>query len=343
MYANDYSQAGPSGTRRSPTPENTWNEFTPTLIASAHPNTKGPKSARTGDKDKAKPPSSKPLNNTTTTNNNRNALVAAQGARKQTAQRRPPPSPPVPRITRAQSKSLEPASIITKASEATKTKGKGRASALVPVAETQMDEEHESDFEEHDEQIDAGPQNAAISGRTQTYEEEHAVDGLLNEGASTVVMDPEPEDDAQTKRAFEAADNDDNEDDHMEDVGEDARLHPLNLSAIDRLQSRHKTRRSSRAHSRAPSVFASRSNQPLFEVNGAPSLRSSIAPPSQLVTPMPHRRTRSTLVTEFNPQFPSPGTRAKDVKEQKERESKHTPYEPPVGTRASAHKARRLA
>lgn len=343
-HDHDYSQAGPPGTHRSPTPKNAWDECSPTPAPqvtpefSANRNAKGPNSAWTRDKAKARPSSSKPLT-TSTTRNNRSNPVPAQGARTKNAQLLPPP---VPRRTRARSRSLEPTSAIAQAGKPTKRKRNSRASVLVPVTETQIDE-HESDFEEQDEQIDVGPRYAAILGCTQTLEEEHAMDHLLNESISTIVVEPELEDDTQTIRAFEATENNEKGDeDNMEDAGGHSYLHPLNLSVIDRLQSRHRTRRSSKAPFRPPSVFSSRSSEPLFQVNGAPSLRSSMAPPNQVFTPMPHRPPRSTRAIKLIPQFPSPGTCTKGVKERKERESKYTPYEPPVGTRASAYKAYRL-
>ncbi|KAF7974245.1 hypothetical protein HWV62_13138 [Athelia sp. TMB] len=324
------SQAGPSGTHRSPTPENTWDEFTPTLAPQASPPTqhvkatKGPTSKRARAK---AAPSTKPETTITSTNNNRKGLNVARGARKKTA----PLAPPAGfRVTRARSQPLEPTLATATATEPTKTEGKSRASALVPVVEDRADDEREE--AEEAEEIPAVPSFAAISGRT--LDEENAVDNLLNDG------ELEPEDDAQTRRAFEAAQENDED---GEDAGVQSRSLNLNLSALDRHLSRHKTRRSSRA----PSVIAARANPPLFDAqnrNGAPSVRSSMAPPSQLFTPLPYRRTRSTHIPDpvTLPLFPSPGTRAKAVKDTRERESKGTPYEPPSGTRASAHKARRL-
>lgn len=399
-YNSDYPESalGPSRTSRSPTPENAWDELEPTLAPKATPVSISPTYKQTAkgardkagriaprDKDKARSPVSNPLITNTTA---AAAAINNRPAARKKAGPRYPPSPPVPRITRARSRSMDPTPTIAKADKAKKGKREGRTYALVPVVENQADDQRDNDIEEEklngdlgdeqleDELVDAGPSfaGAAVSGRTQTFEDEHVVDDLLNEeGGSTLILDAEPEfedeDDAQTRHAFETADQNEHEheddvEDDVEDIGEGggglARRHSLNLSmnleAIDRLQNRHKTRRGSRA----PSVFASssRSNlnmpMPPFEINGAPSLRSrpSIAPSSsdpnpsmisQLVTPVPlNRRTRSSRAAELIPQFPSPGTRARDVKEQKERESKHTPYEPPAGTRASAHKARRL-
>jgi len=70
----------------------------------------------------------------------------------------------------------------------------------------------------------------------------------------------------------------------------------------------------------------------------------SVAHPlTNINTPVPGRRLRSAYVAAtsvMDATFPPPGTRASVIRDQKEREARGTPYEPPKGTRASKHKAR---
>lgn len=337
-YDDDYAdQAGPSNTQRTPTPESSWNPLAPTLAPPSAraaqdkiSNTTQGRDAPPSRSQASQEPSASarallaapPMASTSGTISN--PLVVTKAARKKVG-RASAPVPTTTRVTRARSKSLEPTAHPANTAQG---KGKGRASALATVAE---DHDNDNDTFEDDVGIPSvGASHAAISGYTN--DEEDAVDELLNEDASAMVKGTEPEDDAQIRRALQEAD---------EEEQEEEQERVFNPGGLDKFVDRHRRLRSSRAPSAAPSY------QPLFDVQNAMALsRSSVAPQAlnPLTTPAPHRRTRSSrgVIPVSETAFPSPGTRAKVVKEQKESESRRTPYEPPKGTRASAHKARRL-
>jgi hypothetical protein len=161
----------------------------------------------------------------------------------------------------------------------------------------------------------------------ETYEEEEAVHQLLSEGLM------ESHDDAQVRMALEnpgqvgGAARDTEDEDESEEEDELEKL----LKARD--AKAKATARSKPLASRPQTNMSPMANQSAYNLNN-------------VSTPVPNRRTRSTraaAVSALGPTFPSPGSRARVVREQQEEELKRAPYEPPVGTRASVLKAKLLS
>jgi len=218
------------------------------------------------------------------------------------------------RNTRARSRSLEP---IIVAKEKNKGKGKGKKKPILqPVFEDQAAKV----------EVDIPALSPTHTGPTkETYEEEEAVDQLLSEGFM------ESHDDAQVRMALEnpgqfggaAGDTEDEDESEKEDD-----LEKL-LKARDA-----KTKATIRSK-----PLASGASRP--QINMSPVAGQSAH--NLLSTPVPNRRTRLTRAADveaLETTFPTPGSRARVVREQAEEELKRAPYEPPAGTRARVHKAK---
>jgi hypothetical protein len=140
---------------------------------------------------------------------------------------------------------------------------------------------------------------ASELGGRETYEDEEAVDLLLSEGPVGPV-------DGEEKN--ETEEEEEEEEDELE----------ILLKA-----------RNAQSKSNPLALTRTRSDIAMTPVYVPPS--------SNLSTPVPASRLRTLSSLDLGlGNFPSTGTRARVVREQKEWEAKRVPYEPPVGTRASA-------
>jgi hypothetical protein len=270
------------------------------------------------------------LSNTTAVARKKSApsqTTSGGGAAQKTAPKRAPNAAVVPlpaqeeqppfRNTRARSRSLEPI-MAPKAKD--KGKGKGRKTPILqPVFEDRAAKV----------EVDIPVLSLTETGSAgETYEEEVAVDQLLSEGFR------ESLDDAQVRMALEnpaqvdGVTRDTEDEDESEEEDELEKL----LKARDA-----KTKAT-------PSSKPSASGASRLQTNM--SSQSAYNPLSNISTPVPKRRTRSTraaAVSALEPTFPTPGSRARAIREQEQEELKRAPYEPPVGTRASVHKAKLLS
>jgi hypothetical protein len=207
----------------------------------------------------------------------------------------------------------------------TKNKGKGKrrkTPVLRPVVETPAVGGDE----------DIPPLSLSQTGSAgETYEEEEVVDQLLSEAPIP------PEDRMQIMTALENPGQVgdivlDGEDDDGDDDDEDDELERLLKARGAKVKATSQSK-----------PYAATASRP--QTNANPLARSPTHNAlANISTPVPAHRRRSaraaavTSVVESN--FPSPGTRARAFREHKEREAKMAPYEPPEGTRASAHRAR---
>ena len=223
------------------------------------------------------------------------------------------------RNTRARSRSTEP-TVAAKAKDGSKGKGK--------IARLQSVVEHQAAGSD----ADVPPLSLSQTGPAaigETYKEEEAVDQLLSEAPVG------PEDDMQVMKALEHGsqmkgmgmapdgEEDDDDDDELE-----------RLLTARQAKSKSTSRSQSTA---AAAVSRSQANFNRTVGRSGPSSLADMSTPVPVVT-SPLRSARAAL--DRAAAFPSPGTGARELREKKERESKRAPYEPPEGTRASAHRAR---
>lgn len=280
-----------------------------------------------------------PLRDVNGAQNQRQSLTAAAsptrgGAAKRTATvfvrspavvRDADQAPPY-RNTRARSRSADP-SVANVAKRTAQRRGK--KAALVPDRNPELVIAEEEETNVHVSQ--------SQGGGIGTFAEEAVVgDMLLNDDDAAV--EPEPDDDAQIRRALERPDEagtgeSDSDSDLDFEAEMEAKLHAVDAHN-DELQPQP-----GGAHGSKPPRSV-----PLKQVDFV-SRQVQIPVPTSTVTP-PRRDLRNRLrsgvvaAATLANVFPSPGTKAREVKEQRDREAKSTPYIAAEGTRASAYRAK---
>ena len=315
-----HNHAGPYRAPPAPTQDTMVMSTQATLIATQPQPITRP--AQTQTQTKANPPQN--LSNTTAVRQEQPVPSTGGGrAARKTVPKRVPntaavvPSAPVQmeqrplRITRARSRSVDP-NVASKAKDKGKGKGK-QIPALRPV------------FEDPAVGRDEGISQSGLTG--ETYEEEDAVDHLLIEASM------EPEDDAQIRRVLENPDQLGKEETEEDEDDEDE-------DELDRLVKARAAKE--KATSRSKPAVSANPLRPGTNINRSTG-SSTGNPLTNTHTPITGQSTRTAtaaveMALESN--FPSPGSRARAVREKMERESRKAQYEPPEGTRA--HKARLL-
>lgn len=265
---------------------------------------------------------------------------------------------PYYRVTRSKSKSLEPM-IATDADKTKQGKKVVEDKSLVPVIE---DENIAGEnIGEHVETLEVEIPSIAStgSGIGQSHAEEEAVDELLNEEASAVhdededkdeLAAHESEDDAQTRRALQnelPANDSDDTDESDEELARGLQDKPKPQGVMRLKAQFNPSVKGSSGYTRSPSTadIAGTNRRPSQSNLGGNPLRiASVA----TTTPINARTraARAALAKAPQPTFPSPGTKARVLREQMDEQLKRANYQPPLGTRAhellsSSGKARR--
>lgn len=251
-----------------------------------------------------------------------------------------------PRLTRAMSRSVDPTAAAEVQKPTSKAKGKRKDVSLAPLGEEDAmadDNVEVSGFGELIPDDIVGPSVSGVSAHTGA--DEDAVDEILKEDDDKEDIE-ESADDAQTRRALEnptgnSATADDQESDDEDSDEEFAR----------RMQDRPRTQASPKARPQLqPETTAKPSPKiDLANIRSRPTTRKQ----QPLISTPLTRRTRagraaakqaaaaaSPVLTGQREAFPSPGTRASEVREQWNEASRREEYQPPVGTKARELKQR---
>ncbi|KAJ7219581.1 hypothetical protein GGX14DRAFT_436809 [Mycena pura] len=338
LVGDDLFGPEPSGTQHTPSPTQYFHSSHATLVGTVHnaSPTNPPEPPRELEDVRRGSPRGKQAAQTKRTS-------GARPIERRVA--RPPKSQTVPevdapyRFTRSRSRSVEPVSAI----DAIRKTGKGTKKALEPVEEMQVEEGNrpsrgpEATWETQEEEqnvvellIDTNERSGTSDGGNLVEEEEVNLMPPPRDAIHPAARQPTLEpDDRQTDQALR-------------------RRQFLNPREVLRtLQST-----GSRLSRQAESVYPKAVSSPRFGGQNAPSdvfstsTRTAFQVPSiDLQNPLYSRsvggsslsRKHSVSSTES---FPIPGTRARSLKREIKDQEKHTPYRPPLGTRAAAHLAK---